>query len=105
MNPQPSTAGAGPTVRYSNYRFVVLAVVCGLNLVVQALWISYAPIIADAKAYFNVGDFAIGTLSMVFMIAFIPLSLPASWLIDVRGMRFSLATGGLLMSAGALTRG
>jgi len=44
----------------------------------QMLWISYAPITGAATNYYGVSDLQIGLLSMVFMIAFIPLSLPVA---------------------------
>lgn len=92
-----------PTV--SRYRFAVLAVFMLLNLLCQTLWISYAPVMHVAESWFGVDGFAIGALSMVFMAAFIPCSLPASWLIDTRGMRVAVGLGGALMAVGALGRG
>lgn len=82
----------------------MLAVFCGLNLVVQALWISYAPILSAAQAYYGVDGFAVGMLSMVFMLAFLPFSLRASWLIDARGMLVAVGLGGVLMTGGAAVR-
>jgi hypothetical protein len=58
------------------YRWVVLAVFMFVNLTIQILWISYAPITGDAARYYGVGDLEIGVLAMSFMIAFIPLSPP-----------------------------
>ena len=58
-----------------------------VNLTMQMLWISYAPITSLAATYYGVSELWIGLLAMSFMIAFIPLSLPASWLIDTRGFR------------------
>ena len=63
------------------YRWVVLAVFMFINLTIQTLWISYAPITGPAAQFYNVSDLKIGMLSMVFMIAYVPLSLPVSWLI------------------------
>jgi MFS family permease len=87
------------------YRWVVLAATMGVNLTIQMLWISYAPITDDATRYYGVSTLAIGLLSMVFMIAFIPLSLPASWLIDRHGFRVAVGFGSVLMGVFGIVRG
>jgi len=47
----------------------------------------------------------IGMLAMWFMIAFIPLSIPVSWVIDTYGLRRSVSLGAALMGVFALLRG
>jgi len=59
------------------YRWVVLAVFMFINLTIQMLWIAYAPITGPAAEFYGVTDLQIGLLAMTFMIAFIPLSIPA----------------------------
>ena len=56
------------------YRWVVLAVFMFVNLTIQILWISYAPITGPAAKFYGVSDLQIGLLSMSFMIAFIPFA-------------------------------
>jgi MFS family permease len=91
--------------RVEPYRWVVLAVVMLVNLTIQTLWISYAPITNDAAAFYGVSDLAIGLLPMTFMIAFIPLSIPAAWLIDTRGFRPAVGLGAVLIAVFGITRG
>ena len=50
-------------------------------------------------------DLAIGILSMSFMIAFIPLSLPAAWVIDTRGFRLAVGFGVVMMAVFGVVRG
>ncbi|MBP6209058.1 MAG: hypothetical protein KA473_06425, partial [Anaerolineales bacterium] len=69
------------------YRWVVLGVFMFINLTIQMLWITYAPITGPAAAFYGVTDLQIGLLAMSFMIAFIPLSIPVSWVIDTYGFR------------------
>ena len=88
-----------------NYRWVVLGVFMLLNLTMQVLWISYAPITGPATNYYGVSDLQIGLLSMVFMIAFIPLSLPVAWLIDKYGYRKAVSVGAILMGIFGVLRG
>ena len=87
------------------YRWVILAVFMFINLTIQTLWISYAPITGPAAQFYNVSDLKIGMLSMVFMIAYVPLSLPVSWLIDTYGIRFAVGLGSGLMAVFGLLRG
>lgn len=87
------------------YRWVVLAVFMLINLTIQALWITYAPITGLAATYYGVSDLQIGLLSMSFMIAFIPLSIPVSWLIDTYGFRLAVSIGAVLMGVFGVVRG
>lgn len=87
------------------YRWVVLAVFMFINLTIQVLWITYAPITGLAAAYYGVTDLQIGLLAMAFMFAFIPLSLPVSWVIDSYGFRSAVSVGAVLMGVFGLLRG
>lgn len=87
------------------YRWVVLAVFMFINLTIQILWISYAPITGPAAEYYGVGDFQIGFLAMTFMIAYIPFSIPISWVIDTFGFRIAVGIGAALMAVFGLVRG
>ncbi len=91
--------------RVYRYRWVVLAVVMFVNLTIQMLWITYAPITGSAAQFYGVGDLQIGLLAMSFMIAFIPLSLPVSWVIDTYGFRLAMGIGVVLMGVFGLLRG
>ena len=86
------------------YRWVVLAAFMFINLTIQILWISYAPITGPAAEYYGVTDLQIGLLAMSFMIAFIPLSIPVSWVIDTYGFRIAVSIGAVLMGVFAFSR-
>jgi len=87
------------------YRWVVLAVFMFINLTIQMLWITYAPITGPAAEFYGVTDLQIGMLAMTFMIAFIPLSIPVSWVIDTYGFRIAVGIGAALMGVFGLLRG
>ncbi len=87
------------------YRWVVLAVFMLVNITIQILWISYAPITGPAAAFYGVDDLQIGLLSMLFMIAFIPLSIPVSWVIDTYGFRLAVSIGAIMMGVFGIMRG
>jgi len=91
--------------RLYGYRWVVLAVFMFINLTIQMLWISYAPVTGPAARFYGVTDLQIGLLAMLFMIAFLPLSLPVSWTIDTYGFRLAVGIGAVLMAVFGLTRG
>lgn len=86
-------------------RWLVLAVFMFINLTIQILWISYAPITGIAASFYKVSDLQIGFLAMTFMIAFIPLSIPVSWLIDTVGFRISVSIGAVIMGIFGIARG
>ena len=92
-------------MRVYAYRWVVLAAFMAVNLTIQVLWISYAPVTTAASAYYGVGDVGIGALAMTFMIVYIPLSIPASYLIDRRGLRIASGFGALLAGVAGVARG
>lgn len=87
------------------YRWVVLGVFMFINLTIQMLWITYAPITGPAAEFYGVSDLQIGLLAMTFMIAFIPLSIPVSWVIDTYGFRVAVGIGAALMGIFGLLRG
>lgn len=87
------------------YKWVVLGVTMLVNATIQLLWISYAPVTSLAGTFYGVDELAVGMFSMSFMIAFLPLSLPASWLIDTRGVRLSLGLGAVLAGVFGVVRG
>ena len=91
--------------RLYSYRWVVLTVFMFVNLMMQLLWISFAPITGEAARYYGVNDLKIGFLAMTFMIAYVPLSIPESWAIDRWGFRKAVSLGAVLMGAFSLLRG
>src|SRR5690349_8591782 len=88
-----------------SYRWVVLGVFMFINLTIQMLWITYAPITGPAAAFYGVSDLQIGLLAMSFMIAFIPLSIPVAWVIDTYGFKLAVSIGCILMGVFGLLRG
>ena len=88
-----------------SYRWVVLGAFMFINLTIQMLWITYAPITGPAAAFYGATDLQIGLLAMTFMIAFIPLSIPVSWVIDTYGFKIAVSIGAVLMGVFGLLRG
>lgn len=89
----------------SKYRWVVLGLVMIVNAAIQVLWISYASATSGAAAFFHATELQVGFFSMAFMIAFIPLSMPASWVIDKKGVRFAVGLGSAMAGVFGVLRG
>jgi len=92
-------------IRLYPRRWVVLGCFMFINLTIQTLWISFAPITGPAASFYGVSDLAIGFLAMSFMIAFVPLSIPVSWAIDTFGFRWPVSLGAALMGIFGVLRG
>jgi len=93
------------TFKVYGYRWVILIVFMAVIAVNQLSWITFAPITSTAASHYGVSDLSIGLLSMSFMIVYIFVSVPASWLIDTYGFRVAVGTGAVLTGIFGLTRG
>ena len=88
-----------------NYRWILLAAFMVIIAINQLLWITFASVTSEATVYYQVSDLQIGMLSMCFMLVFIVVSIPASWIIDTYGIRIGVGTGAVLTGFFGLTRG
>lgn len=88
-----------------SYRWVVLLAFMLVVATNQLLWITFAPITGAAAGYYGVPDLSIGLLSMIFMIVYIIVSIPASWVIDTYGLRVGVGVGAALTGIFGLMRG
>jgi MFS family permease len=87
------------------YRWIMLVVYMIMVSVNQLLWITFAPITSDATQYYGVSDLWIGLLSMCFMIVYVVVSIPASWIIDTYGIKIGVGIGAALTGIFGLIRG
>jgi len=92
------------TAATSRYRWVVLAVSVLVNITIQLQWIALSPVSTTAAAFYGVSTTLIGYFSISFMVVFIPLSIPAAWLVDRRGIRFAVGLGSVMVAAGGAVR-
>jgi sugar phosphate permease len=93
------------STRVYAYRWVVLGAFMAVNLTIQTLWISYAPVSSTAQEYYGVSAAAIGVLAISFMLAYLPVSFIASRLLTRRGFRFAAGLGALLAGVSGVARG
>jgi cyanate permease len=97
-------------MQHSNFkvyarRWIMLGVYMLMVAVNQLLWITFAPITGEATKYYGVSDLRIGILSMCFMIVYIVVSIPASWIIDKFGIRIGVGIGAVFTGVFGLVRG
>jgi MFS family permease len=88
----------------TSYRWVVLGVFMIVEALNQLLWINFASISPTAEAYYSVSPDDIALLSLIFMIVFIALTIPASWVIDTKGFRIGAGIGAILTGVFAFLR-
>ncbi len=91
--------------RVYGYRWIMLSVFMLAIAVNQLMWITFAPITSDATVYYGVSDLKIGILSMCFMIVYLFVSIPASWIIDTYGIRIGVGIGVIFTALFGLMRG
>lgn len=92
------------------YRWVILATFMGMNFVLQVEWLAHAAVARPAELFYN-GQFNadsffnIDFLAMIYMLVYIVVSLPASYIIDTFGIRTGLGLGALLAGLSGLAKG
>ncbi|XP_063227851.1 uncharacterized MFS-type transporter C09D4.1-like isoform X1 [Bacillus rossius redtenbacheri] len=88
-------------VRVYKRRWIMLAlfVLCAANITVH--WMQFSIIANIVMKYYNVSSSAVNWTSMVYMAAYVLLVVPASWLMDKKGLRVTLACAAGLTAAGA----
>ncbi|XP_026993756.2 feline leukemia virus subgroup C receptor-related protein 1 [Tachysurus fulvidraco] len=82
-------------------RFAVLSIFSLYSLVNAFQWIQYSIISNIFIEYYGVTNMTIDWLSIVYMVAYIPLIFPATWLLDRKGLRVTALLGAGLNCAGA----
>jgi len=96
---------SGSNFKVYGIRWIMLTVYMIIVAVNQLLWITFAPITGEATRYYGVSDLWIGILSMCFMIVYIVVSIPASWIIDKYGIRTGVGIGAVFTGVFGLLRG
>uniref|UniRef100_A0A674M9N7 Choline/ethanolamine transporter FLVCR1 n=1 Tax=Takifugu rubripes TaxID=31033 RepID=A0A674M9N7_TAKRU len=82
-------------------RFAVLAVFSLYSLVNAFQWIQYSIITNVFTHFYGVTNDKVDWLSIVYMVVYVPLIFPATWLLDRRGLRLTAVLGAGLNCAGA----
>ena len=92
------------------YRWVVLFVFMLITMVIQLQWLAHAAVARPAAVFYE-GQFGpssfinIDFLAMVYMLVFLVMSFPASYVIDTYGIRTGISIGAGLAGVCGLTKG
>ena len=88
---------------YPGYRYVILAVFMLVTVAIEIQWLTHAAVARPAEVFYNgqfdpAAFFNIDFLAMVYMVAFLVMSFPASYIIDTYGIRTGLSLGAVLLA-------
>ena len=83
------------TYRVSGYRWVVIVAAIPIIVAAEVFWLTFSPVSSLAQAFYGVDSVSIDLLAMSYMIMYIALTIPASWVVDKFGFRTSLVIGSL----------
>uniref|UniRef100_UPI003AABC2AD heme transporter FLVCR1 isoform X4 n=1 Tax=Centroberyx gerrardi TaxID=166262 RepID=UPI003AABC2AD len=97
----PNGAGKRLETKLYRRRFAVLAVFSLYSLVNAFQWIQYSIITNVFTRYYGVTSNKVDWLSIVYMVTYVPLIFPATWLLDRKGLRLTALLGAGLNCAGA----
>ncbi|HHU88081.1 MAG TPA: MFS transporter [Spirochaetales bacterium] len=89
------------------YRWVVLVALMGVIMVSQMQWLVLAPVARAATKFYEgqASSTAIDLLTLIFLLGFIVFSLPASYIIDKLGLKWTLRLASLLLAFFSLLKG
>ncbi len=92
-------------VKVYGYRWVVLLVFSIINAVMQIQWLTFAPIAREARLVYDASALQIDFLSLIFMLVFLVVCIPASYIIDTYGIRIGVGFGAVLTGVFGLLKG
>jgi MFS family permease len=94
---------------YPIYRYVILAAFMLITVAIEIQWLTHAAVARPAELFyqgqFNPDSFLnIDFLAMIYMLAFLIMSFPASYVIDTYGIRTGLAVGAVMLAVFSLVK-
>ncbi|XP_069675411.1 choline/ethanolamine transporter flvcr2a-like [Periplaneta americana] len=82
-------------------RWVMLGIFVLCSAVNSMHWIHYSIIANIMMRYYDVSSIAINWTALLYEMCYIPFVLPASWLLDCKGLRVTLLSGAAMMVVGS----
>ncbi len=92
------------------YRWVVLAAFMFITFVIEIQWLAHAAVARPAAVFYE-GQFLdssfinIDFLAMIYMLVYLVMSIPASYVIDTYGIKTGLGIGAVLLGISGLVKG
>jgi FLVCR family MFS transporter 7 len=84
---------------------VVLSAYAVITAVIEIQWLTFAPIAREARSIYQVSALGIDLLSMIFMLVYLVICIPASYVIDTWGIRRGVGVGALLTGLFGMLKG
>ena len=96
--------------KYPKSRWFMLFLFMFLTIVIELQWLTHAPIARVAENFYSdqlqiYSWLSIDSIALVFMITYLIMCLPASYIIDTYGVKTGLNIGAVLTIIGALIKG
>uniref|UniRef100_A0A6B2L421 Major facilitator superfamily (MFS) profile domain-containing protein n=1 Tax=Arcella intermedia TaxID=1963864 RepID=A0A6B2L421_9EUKA len=91
-------------MRVYRWRWVMLLIIFLTNLANGSLWVTFAPIDKATAYYYDISPQVVNLLSIVFMVAYVPLGFVSQWFLDHKSFRFGVILGAWLTTIGAWLR-
>jgi len=98
-----------PAANYPRYRYLLLAVFMLATIAIEIQWLTHAAVARPAEAFyagqFNSDSFFnIDFLAMLYMLVFLVMSFPASYIIDKYGIKTGIGMGAALLGLFSLIK-
>jgi len=75
------------------YRWAILSLYVLITIIIEIQWLTFASVSSAAQAFYQTTALRIDFLSVIYMIVFIVMSIPASYIIDTKGLKYGLTIG------------
>ncbi|PSN51560.1 Feline leukemia virus subgroup C receptor-related protein 2 [Blattella germanica] len=85
-------------------RYFILFIFACFALMNSFQWVQYSILANIVEAYYGVGSVAVDWTSMIFLVSYIILIIPAAHFLDKKGLRWTIVLGTLLNAAGACVK-
>jgi len=83
-------------IKVYSYRWVILSIYFLITVIIEIQWLTFASISGVAQEFYQTTALRIDFLSMIYMLVFIIMSIPASYIIDTWGLKRGLIIGAAL---------
>lgn len=91
-------------IKPTKKRYLILLLFCLHSMINAAQWIYLSSITNIVSRYYRVDNMAVNWTSMVYMLVYIPLIVPASWLFERIGMRDAILLGSIGTTLGSFVK-
>ena len=90
--------------KHSAYHWIILLLFMLPAAMSQMLWLNFAPLLTEVQKKYRVDELTSNLLILVFPLVYVLVSVPAGFLTDKRGYRYSILFGSTIMSIFAALR-